>query len=124
VSGDIQKAFLQVRVRENERDALRFYWRSEEDSQLETLRFTSVIWVGPPPPPFLPQSSISTHGKKGVLISFAELRKSLYVDDLLTGGQTIPQAEDRKERTVEIFEDASFKLHKWNSNVSELEVNG
>ena len=54
----------------------------------------------------------------------AELGKSLYVDDLLTGGQTIPQAEDRKEKTVEIFEDASFKLHKWNSNVSELEVNG
>ena len=48
----------------------------------------------------------------------------MYVDDLLTGGQTIPQAEDRKERTVEIFEDASFKLHKWNSNASELEVNG
>ena len=48
----------------------------------------------------------------------------MYVDDLLTDGQTITQAEDRKERTVEIFEDASFKLHRWNSNVSELEVNG
>jgi hypothetical protein len=56
VSGDIQKAFLQVRVRENERDALRFYWRSEEDSQLETLRFTRVLFgLAPPlPPPISP----------------------------------------------------------------------
>jgi hypothetical protein len=52
VSGDIQKAFLQVRVRENERDALRFHWRSEEDSQLETLRFTRVLF-GLAPSPFL-----------------------------------------------------------------------
>ena len=34
ISGDIHKAFLQVSVRENDRDALRFYWKCEEDSQL------------------------------------------------------------------------------------------
>ena len=126
VSGDIQKAFLQVRVRENERDALRFYWRSEEDSQLETLRFTRVLF-GLAPSQFLLAGVIEQHlnsWEERYPNIVAELRKSLYVDDLLTGGQTIPQAEDRKEKTVEIFEDASFKLHKWNSNVSELEVNG
>ena len=126
VSGDIQKAFLQVRVRENERDALRFYWRSEEDSQLETLRFTRVLF-GLAPSPFLLAGVIEQHlnsWEERYPNIVAELRKSLYVDDLLTGGQTIPQAEDRKEKTVEIFEDALFKLHKWNSNVSELEVNG
>jgi hypothetical protein len=126
VSGDIQKAFLQVRVRENERDALRFYWRSEEDSQLETLRFTRVLF-GLAPSPFLLAGVIEQHlnsWEERYPDIVAELRKSLYVDDLLTGGQTIPQAEDRKVKTVEIFEDASFKLHKWNSNVSELEVNG
>ena len=41
----------------------------------------------------------------------AELRKSLYVDDLVTVGQTIAQAADRK----------TFKC---NSNASELELNG
>ena len=54
----------------------------------------------------------------------AELRKSLYVDDLLSGGQTIAEAADRKEKVVEVFEDATFKLHKRNSNASELELNG
>lgn len=43
-----------------------------------------------------------------------ELRKSLYVDDLLSGGTTVEQA-------VEIFEDATFSLHKWHSNEKEFE---
>ena len=81
VSGDIQKAFLQVRVRENERDALRFYWRSEEDSQLETLRFTRVLF-GLAPSPFLLAGVIEQHlnsleGRYPNII--AQLRKSLYV---------------------------------------------
>ena len=49
------------------------------------------------------------------------LRKSLYVDDLLNGGQTVQQARERKSTAIEIFNDAKFVLHKWNSNVIELE---
>ena len=41
VTGDFQKAFLQVRIREADRDAMRFHWRRDEHSPLETLRFTS-----------------------------------------------------------------------------------
>ena len=125
LSGDIQKAFLQVRVRECERDALRFHWRCEEDSLLETLRFTRVLF-GLAPSPFLLAGVIEQHlssweEKYPDLV--AELRKSLYVDDLLTGGQTIAQAADRKDKAIEVFEDATFQLHKWNSNASELESN-
>ncbi|KAK3751520.1 hypothetical protein QZH41_009805, partial [Actinostola sp. cb2023] len=43
--GDLQKAFLQVRVRESDRDVMCFHWRRNEQSELEKLRFTmqSVI---------------------------------------------------------------------------------
>ena len=40
VSGDIRQAFLQIRVRESERDTLRFHWRSHEEKEVETYRFT------------------------------------------------------------------------------------
>jgi hypothetical protein len=46
---------------------------------------------------------------------------SLYVDDLLSGGQTTEQAQHTKEMASEILRDATFQLHKWNSNVPELE---
>ncbi len=50
-----------------------------------------------------------------------ELKKNLYVDDLLSGGETVPEAKDKKSVMSEILADGTFKLHKWNSNVRELE---
>ena len=43
----------------------------------------------------------------------AILPKSLYVDDLLNGGQTVDQARERKNTATEIFSDAK--------NFSQLE---
>ena len=50
----------------------------------------------------------------------AALRKSLYEDDLLNGGQMVEEARKQKSNAIEVFSDAKFVLHKWNS-VAELE---
>ena len=49
-----------------------------------------------------------------------EIEKCLYVDDVITGGDTKEEVLDLKETTVVIFEEA--KLHKWDSNESVLEA--
>ena len=51
----------------------------------------------------------------------AEIKKSLYVDDLISGSTTIEKAKKLKDGAIEIFEDAKFTLHKWNSNEHELQ---
>ena len=53
-----------------------------------------------------------------------ELRHSLHVDDLLTGDQTIQEGQKRKKKATEILGDATFKLHKWHSNIEQLERDG
>ena len=124
VCGDIQKAFLQIRIKEEERDALRFHWRRDDNSPLETYRFTRALF-GLTSSPFLLGGVIDQH-----LETWAEqmpgtidqLRRSLYVDDLLTGGTNDEEAEQRKREAVHIFSDAGFTLHKWNSNSPQLEV--
>lgn len=50
-----------------------------------------------------------------------KVHHSLYVDDLLTGGQTIQQAKTKKDRAINFFNDATFRPHKWKLNVEELE---
>ena len=51
----------------------------------------------------------------------AELRKSMYVDDLMSEKPTVPEAKKMKEVAIRIFEDAKLTLHKWHSNVADLE---
>ena len=45
ITADIQKAFLQIRIRECEQnDALRFHWRKSEHEKLEILCFTHTLF--------------------------------------------------------------------------------
>lgn len=49
------------------------------------------------------------------------IRKSLYVDNLISGTPPVKEACQRKEGSIKIFADAKFTLSKWNSNAPELE---
>ena len=122
VSGDIRQAFLQIRVRESERDTLRFHWRSHAEKEVETYRFTRLLF-GLTPSPFLLNAVVEAHldtWQERCPKVVAELR-SLYVDDLLSGGRTAQKAQRTKQVATEILQDATFQLHKWNSNVPELD---
>ena len=122
LTGDLQKAFLQERIKEEERDALRFFWKFKGHSEIETLRFTRALF-GLTSSPFLLGGVIQQHLKaweerEPVLV--AQIRKSLYVDDLITGAPTVQQTQEQKEKPITIFSDAQFTLQKWKSNAVEL----
>ena len=123
ISGDIKKAFLQIRVRECERDVLRNHKRPHADAEIETYRFTRVLF-GLAPSPFLLGGVLECHldtWAKKYSEEAERLRRCLYVDDILTGGQDAEQAQNRKATATEIMSDAKFELHKWNSNLPEQE---
>lgn len=87
------------------------------------LRFTRVVF-GLPPSPFLLNGVIQQHLETleaRYPKSIQEIRKSLYVDDLISGAPTTEESKELKRDAIEIFDDVKFKLHKWHSNVSELE---
>ena len=97
LAGDIQKAFLQVRIRPEDRDALRFQWLSNEDpDQGCTYRFTRTRF-GLGPSPFLLGGVIQHHlniCRAEQPERVGEIERELYVDDLLMGGATTAE-EDR-----------------------------
>ncbi|XP_068726452.1 uncharacterized protein [Montipora capricornis] len=126
ITGDLKQVFLQVRIKKQERDTLRFHWKANEHWQVETLRFTRVSF-GLVPSPFLLGGVIESHleswePRRPELV--AELHKSLYVDDLISGKPTVKETEQLKQGAIEVFEDAKFTLHEWHSNAAELEENG
>ena len=90
LAGDIQKAFLQIRIHESERDALRFYWQTDCTSEVETYRFSRVLFRLAPSP-FLLGGVLEYHFDSWAQRYPEEaerLRRSFYVDDLLTGVKT------------------------------------
>ena len=125
VTGDIKQAFLQVRIREQDRNALRFHWLKDLNSkEVETLRFTRALF-GLTSSPFLLGGVIqhlvdSCRERYPEIVR--EIEKSLYVDDLISGAPTSKKAKIIKSTSTSISAEGTFELHKWRSNVKELEA--
>ena len=123
LSGDLRQAFLQIRIRKEERDSLRFHWRPTEHSQPEILRFTRALF-GLTCSPFLLAAVVDQHLRSWKVKEprkVAEIRRSLYVDDLISGKPTVASAMELKKTAIKIFDDKTFTLHKWHSNEPSLE---
>ena len=91
-AGDIEKAFLNVSVAEEDRDVLRFLWVDDvtkESPEVVVLRFARVVF-GVSSSPFLLNATVKHHIERyeeedpGFVETFL---RSIYVDDLSTGGR-------------------------------------
>ena len=45
----------------------------------------------------------------------------MYVDDLVSGSNTIEEVEVIKQKSIELFRKCGFNLHKWHSNIPSLQ---
>ena len=124
LTGDLKQAFLQIRIAEQDRDAMRLHWLSDlETRQIKEYRFTRAIFAGGPSP-FLLGATIAEHLQQYVDNQPAvveELLDSPYVDDVISGGDEISSLQELKSDMIKIFKDGGFELHKWHSNAVELE---
>ena len=116
---DIKKAFLQVCLREKDRDTLRFHWLKDLTTEtVEVLRFTRALF-GLPSSPFLLGRVIQhllESCRSAYPDSVKKLEKSLYMDDLISGGSTSGKVQRLKLTVIQIFTHGTFELHKWHSN--------
>lgn len=124
---DIEKAFLQIQIRESDRDALRFLWlgTAPDDGGLpliETWRMTRVPF-GTTSSPFLLAATVRHH-LRDVKPEYAATAKLLeegfYVDDLLTGAADEEGARKIYTESKAVFKTASMNLHKWASNSEDM----
>ena len=101
--GDIEKAFLQIRIRESERDVLRFHWVKYSDpSVIEINRFTRLVF-GLTQSPFILEGTLKEHfqyyiNEYPTLIE--AISEDKYVDDLVSGSNTIDEVEVIKQKSI------------------------
>ena len=124
LTADIKQAFLQVRIKAEDRDVLRFHWiKNKDPSTIEVLRFTRALF-GLVQSPFLLAGTLKLHLenlRERYPVEVEEILRSLYVDDIISGGSTKDEVQDLKKTIATVFGEAKFTMHKWNFNDPQLE---
>lgn len=127
-TADIEKAFLQISIDENDRDALRFLWTNaipklRENDQVCVIGMTRVPF-GATTSPFLLAETIRHHLEKHEAEypnTVKVLRKTLYVDYFICGGDDVESTYRLYKETNEIMSKAGMAMCKWKSNSDKLE---
>ncbi|XP_057380343.1 uncharacterized protein LOC130702736 [Daphnia carinata] len=125
--GDIEKAFLQVEINPEDRDALRFIWTDDvpiggEQIEPSIFRWNRVTF-GLSPSPFLLRIVIRKHLTEaaGIDPSLARyIEENLYMDDLLAGSHSVEEASKTIQRVINAFSGACMRLTKWVTNEPSL----
>lgn len=119
MTADVEKAFLQISIHEQDHDALRFLWRQSEHCGLSkenivTWRITRVIF-GTTPSSFLLAGTVQhhlNHEEKNFPEKVDKHRNSIYIDDVMLGALHENHAKCLYTDAKEMFCRAGMNLRK------------
>ena len=123
ITGDVKKAFLQIRVQECDRDAQRILWYNNlRDRRITNYRYTRVIF-GATSSLYILGATLEKHletYRHTMDATVQMLKEDTYVDDIQGGGDLEEDVVRFKTEATTIMGEAGFELHKWHSNAPEV----
>ncbi|CAF4927804.1 unnamed protein product [Pieris macdunnoughi] len=122
LSADIVKMYRQVVVTDADADFQRLVWREDEESEIKDYRLIRVTF-GTACAPYLAvktlqQLAIAEH--KECPDEAEKIITDYYVDDLLTGCETVEEGVRIYKEMNNILRKGGFELQKWVTNNKEL----
>ena len=123
-SSDLEKAFLQIMIKEQHRDVLRFLFPSDPLNPLSPLkvyRFKVVIF-GANCSPFLLAAVITKHLHSHIKTQYMRntLQRGIYVDNLFQTRNSPKQMIELFHECRQLFSNAGMNLRTWRSELPEL----
>ena len=118
---DFSKMYWAVGLAEEDRDYHRFLWRENPTDPVTDYRMTRVTF-GIASAAFLATNSVSHLAKENEAkfsVAAKAVRKLFYVDGL-PSVQTKQEAILLQRQLQDLFAAGGFKLHKWDSNSTEV----
>ncbi|XP_017791629.1 PREDICTED: uncharacterized protein LOC108573663 [Habropoda laboriosa] len=121
ITGDIEKMYRQFLVRPEDRKYQRVLWRDEQgivqtyESNVVTFGFSSA--------PFLAircVHQLADDECNAYPVAAAILKRDLYVDDLLTGANTMEEAKHVQTQIGELLQRGGLTIRQWASNEPAL----
>ena len=119
---DVSKMYRAVELTPADKDLHRFVWRNDPKDQLVDYRMTRVTF-GVSASSFAANMSVKQnaldHATRYPLAARA-VHDSFYVDDGLTGADSISEAIELQNQLQDLFATGGFLLRKWNSSESQV----
>lgn len=124
IVSDIEKAFLQIGIQNDDRDVTRFLWLKDINEpvtkeNLQIYRFARVPF-GIISSPFLLGATIQHHIEESKSPVAEKIKNNIYVDNLITGAKTEEEAIDLYRNAKDLFQDASMNLREWLTSSKEV----
>lgn len=117
-TGDIKAMYRQILVSDKDAEYQRILWRRSTDSPVKDFKLTTVTY-GVKSAPYQALRSIAQLAKDTAVAyptGSLVLGRDIYVDDVVTGADSIEQALLLRSELSRILSSGGFHLRKWTSN--------
>lgn len=118
LTADVSKMYRGIELAEADKDYHRFVWRGHPDEPLTDFRMTRMTF-GVAASSFaanmvVKQNALNLSSKYPMAAQ--AVNESIYVDDCLTGADTVDEALQLQQELHALFDEAKLLLRKWNSS--------
>lgn len=122
LSADIVKMYRQIKVAEQDIDFQRIVWQETSDHEINEYRLLRVTF-GTACAPYLAVKvlqQVAEDEKEKYPKAATRVKEDFYMDDLLTGVETVEEGLHMYNEINGLVEEGGFSLQKWSSNSEEL----
>lgn len=122
ISADISKMFRQILLHDDFKLLHRILYRFNDKEEIKTYELQTVTY-GTTSATYLAVKCIQQLAKierNKYPLGAKTVLKDFYVDDMLTGANSINEIKMIKQQVPKLLELGGFTLHKWSSNCDEL----
>lgn len=121
-TADIKQMYRQVLVSPEDRVYQKILWRKDPSEPIKTYVLKTVTF-GTSCAPFLAVRTLhqlANDEQKRFPLAAEILKRDVYVDDFLSGAQTLEEARKLRDELISLLQCGGFSLRKWSSNCLEL----
>ncbi|XP_031329398.1 uncharacterized protein LOC116160346 [Photinus pyralis] len=121
-TADIQKMYRQINIHEDDQPLQTILWRFNQHQPIQEYQLTTVTY-GTTAAPYLATRTLQQLAKdeeKEYPNASRVALTDFYVDDVLTGAQTIEEANQLQQELTAMLDKRGFKLHKWSTNKLQM----
>lgn len=121
-TADVAKMFRQILVAPQDCDYQRIVWRTDPSQPIKDYRLLTVTY-GTAPAPHLAKMSLqqlARNEKETLPLASRSALNDFYMDDDMSGADTVPEALELQRQTLCLVAKAQWKVCKFSSNCPEL----